>query len=72
MVIKPSGVDYDDMNLDDMVVVDIHSGNVVEGNKNRRLIPTHIWRCITPFQTLAASSIPIPATPPSGRRPEKI
>ncbi|HEB0852977.1 L-ribulose-5-phosphate 4-epimerase [Citrobacter werkmanii] len=33
MVIKPSGVEYDSMSLDDMVVVDIQSGKVVEGNK---------------------------------------
>ena len=33
MVIKPSGVEYEVMTADDMVVVDIASGNVVEGNK---------------------------------------
>ncbi|MEN0617114.1 L-ribulose-5-phosphate 4-epimerase [Klebsiella indica] len=33
MVIKPSGVEYNNMNLDDMVIIDIHSGRVVEGNK---------------------------------------
>lgn len=31
MVIKPSGVDYEGMGVDDMVVVDIASGDVVEG-----------------------------------------
>lgn len=31
MVIKPSGVDYEGMGMDDMVVVDIASGDVVEG-----------------------------------------
>ncbi|MGN0693196.1 MAG: L-ribulose-5-phosphate 4-epimerase [Oscillospiraceae bacterium] len=31
MVIKPSGVEYDDMNPDDMVLVDIESGRTVEG-----------------------------------------
>ncbi|MGN0695797.1 MAG: L-ribulose-5-phosphate 4-epimerase [Oscillospiraceae bacterium] len=31
MVIKPSGVEYDDMRPDDMVLVDIESGNTVEG-----------------------------------------
>ncbi|NCB90434.1 MAG: L-ribulose-5-phosphate 4-epimerase, partial [Gammaproteobacteria bacterium] len=30
VVIKPSGVDYQTMTVDDMVVVDLH-GNVVEG-----------------------------------------
>lgn len=33
MVIKPSGVEYDVMTADDMVVVDIASGDVVEGSK---------------------------------------
>ncbi|EHN1697453.1 L-ribulose-5-phosphate 4-epimerase [Salmonella enterica subsp. enterica serovar Newport] len=33
MVIKPSGVEYDVMGLDDMVIIDIQSGKVVEGNK---------------------------------------
>ncbi|MDX5630860.1 MULTISPECIES: L-ribulose-5-phosphate 4-epimerase [unclassified Brenneria] len=33
VVIKPSGVEYDDMNLDDMVVVELTSGAVIEGNK---------------------------------------
>lgn len=31
VVIKPSGVDYDGMSLDDMVVVDLYIGEVVEG-----------------------------------------
>ena len=31
MVIKPSGVEYDDMQPEDMVVVDLHSGERVEG-----------------------------------------
>lgn len=31
MVIKPSGVEYDDMRPDDMVLVDIESGKTVEG-----------------------------------------
>lgn len=31
MVIKPSGVDYDKMTADDMVVVDVLNGKVVEG-----------------------------------------
>lgn len=33
MVIKPSGVEYDAMTRDDMVVVELESGKVVEGNK---------------------------------------
>ncbi|EEP2790760.1 L-ribulose-5-phosphate 4-epimerase [Salmonella enterica] len=33
MVIKPSGVEYEVMTADDMVVVEIANGKVVEGNK---------------------------------------
>lgn len=33
VVIKPSGVEYDGMQAEDMVVVDLASGHVVEGNK---------------------------------------
>ena len=33
VVIKPSGVEYDGMRAEDMVVVDLHSGEVVEGRK---------------------------------------
>ncbi|EIC85604.1 L-ribulose-5-phosphate 4-epimerase [Serratia sp. M24T3] len=33
MVIKPSGIEYQHMTLEDMVVVEIESGRVVEGNK---------------------------------------
>lgn len=32
MVIKPSGIDYNSMTSDDMVVINITSGEVVEGN----------------------------------------
>ena len=43
MVIKPSGVSYDDMKASDMVVVDINSGKVVEGELNPSSdTPTHI------------------------------
>lgn len=34
VVIKPSGVSYDDMKVDDMVVVDLETGKVVEGDLN--------------------------------------
>lgn len=34
VVIKPSGVDYDGMKPEDMVVVDLESGNKVEGDWN--------------------------------------
>jgi L-ribulose-5-phosphate 4-epimerase len=42
VVIKPSGVSYDDMKASDMVVVDLN-GNVVEGNLNPSSdTPTHL------------------------------
>ena len=34
VVIKPSGVEYDEMKASDMVVVDLETGKVVEGNLN--------------------------------------
>ncbi|WP_096438637.1 L-ribulose-5-phosphate 4-epimerase [Alteribacter populi] len=43
VVIKPSGVDYNDLTLDDMVVVDL-DGNVVEGRlKPSSDTPTHVY-----------------------------
>ena len=43
VVIKPSGVRYDDMKAEDMVVVDLHSGKVVEGDLNPSSdTPTHL------------------------------
>ncbi|AWX15082.1 L-ribulose-5-phosphate 4-epimerase [Mergibacter septicus] len=43
MVIKPSGVEYDVMTLEDMVVVDIATGKVVEGTKKPSSdTPTHL------------------------------
>ena len=41
IVIKPSGVEYDVMTADDMVVVDL-DGNVVEGHLNPSSDPEHI------------------------------
>ena len=37
VVIKPSGVAYETMKADDMVVVSIETGEVVEGNKKPSL-----------------------------------
>ena len=34
VVIKPSGVEYDTMKVEDMVVVDLYTGKVVDGNLN--------------------------------------
>lgn len=43
IVIKPSGVEYKDMTIDDMVVLDM-KGNIVEGNKNPSTdAPTHVY-----------------------------
>ena len=43
VVIKPSGVDYDTMRADDMTVVDLTTGEVVEGNlKPSSDTPTHL------------------------------
>lgn len=43
VVIKPSGVEYDVMTAEDMVVVDLFTGNVVEGNKKPSSdTPTHL------------------------------
>jgi hypothetical protein len=72
MVIKPSGVEYDVMTAQDMVVVDIATGAVVEGAKNPRPTRQRILRCTAVILRLAASCIPIPATQPSGRRRGKI
>ena len=43
VVIKPSGVEYDVMKPEDMVVVDLESGKVVEGDLNPSSdTPTHL------------------------------
>lgn len=43
VVIKPSGVSYDNMKPEEMVVVDLQSGDVVEGNlKPSSDTPTHL------------------------------
>ncbi len=43
VVIKPSGVNYDDMKAEDMVIVDINTGNVVEGAlRPSSDTPTHL------------------------------
>lgn len=43
VVIKPSGVDYETMTVDDMVVVDLKTGEVVEGKfKPSSDTPTHL------------------------------
>ena len=66
VVIKPSGVDYHTMTVDDMVVVDLH-GNVVEG-RYRPSSDTAIWRCFVAIPLLAAWCILTQPTRRHGRR----
>lgn len=43
VVIKPSGIDYDSMSAEDMVVIDLETGKVVEGKyKPSSDTPTHL------------------------------
>lgn len=43
VVIKPSGVSYETMTADDMVVVDLHTGEVIEGHyRPSSDLPTHL------------------------------
>ena len=52
MVIKPSGVEYDTMKAEDMVVVDINTGKVVEGDYNPSSdTDTHIDRPLIQVST---------------------
>lgn len=67
-VIKPSGVDYTVMTADDMVVVSIATGEVVEGKKNPPPIPPPIACCIRHFRPSAALCIPTRVMRLSGRR----
>ena len=59
MVIKPSGVEYDVMTADDMVVVEIASGKVVEGSKKPSSIHQRIWRSTVAMPKLAVLCIPL-------------
>lgn len=67
VIIKPSGVPYDTMKADDMVVVDLQ-GNIVEGNY--RPHPTHllIWNFIAVILISAALCTPIRLMPRRGRK----
>ena len=52
VVIKPSGVSYEEMKADDMVVVEVETGKTVEGSlKPSSDTPTHLER----FPTSVAS-----------------
>ena len=67
-VIKPSGVDYDLLTPDDMVVMDLE-GNRVEGTLN--LTPRPIWSCTKHFRRSAALFTPIPPMRQAGHRREE-
>ena len=58
VVIKPSGVAYEQMKPTDMVVVDLSDGNIVEGNLNPSTdLPTHleIYRSFPSIKGIAHS-----------------
>jgi L-ribulose-5-phosphate 4-epimerase len=43
MVIKPSGVSYDEMQIDDMVVVEVETGKILDGRRKPSSdMPTHL------------------------------
>ena len=67
VAIKPSGVRYEDLTAESMVVVDL-DGDVVEGTSSRR--PTRPATCtsIATGPTSTASSTPTRATRPRSRR----
>lgn len=67
VVIKPSGVAYETMKADDMVVVDM-SGKVVEGRIAHLPTPRRISNSTAVIRRWAALSIPTPLMPPHGRR----
>lgn len=69
VVIKPSGVSYDDMKAEDMVVVDL-DGNVVEGSlRPSSDTPTHVV-LYKAFPEIGY--IPTPPMLPPGHKPEWI
>ena len=72
MVIKPSGVDYETMTADDMVVIDIETGKKVEGKLNPSTdTDTHI-ELYRACPILWASFIPTHAMQLPGHKPVKI
>jgi hypothetical protein len=67
VVIKPSGVAYQTMKVDDMVVVDLQ-GTWWRDAIVLLPIPPPIWRCIAVIPLLAAWCIPTQPTRRPGRR----
>ena len=70
VVIKPSGVDYDKMTADDMVVVDLE-GNRVEGNLNPSSDTATHLELYKRSRIWVVSSIHIPHGQPVGHRQEE-
>ena len=66
-VIKPSGVEYDVMKPEDMVVVDLE-GNVVEGRYVPAATHRRIWSSTVNSRTSAVSSIHTVHSQSVGRR----
>jgi hypothetical protein len=67
VAIKPSGVAYETMKVDDMVVVDLRATWWKDAGVPP-LIPPPIWRSIAVIPALAEWCIPTRRTPPPGRR----
>lgn len=72
MVIKPSGVEYEVMTADDMVVVEIASGKVVEGNKKPSSDTATHLALYRRYPQIGGIVHTIPAMRRSGRRPGSI
>lgn len=66
MVIKPSGVAYDELTVDNMVVTDLN-GRLVEETTNLRRIPQHTATSTATCLRSAASYTPTRRTPPHGQ-----
>ena len=69
-VIKPSGVEYDKLTPEDMVVVDL-SGNKVEGRYNPSSDTRPMWCFTTVSRRSAVSCILIPSGRRAGHRREE-
>ena len=65
MVIKPSGVEYSQMGIAEVVKLLMDTGNPLQTQ-------ILIWRYTVLSRILEVSFIPIPDTPQYGLRPEKI
>ena len=61
-VIKPSGVAYEDLKPEDMVVMDLAAIRQ-RANCTHLPIPKPTWSCTTPFLNWAALSIPTALMP---------